>query len=100
MMSTRTLIERHRAAFPGTGFAALDGERMSGTDQNRLWDMLWRVFRARNKPAQQFLEVDVFREVPFPDEKTPRARAREALRRLRGYYVGSNDPHSVWNMVA
>lgn len=96
MDSCRALINRHIVQFPGTGFIAVDGQRMSSNDDNRLWDMLWRTFKARNTPSHDFLEADVFHEYPVLNFKRPREDARRALRKLVSWYRGVTSPHDAF----
>jgi hypothetical protein len=97
---SKNLIAKHRAAFPGTGFTAINGERMSDRDDNRLWDMLWRVFKARNKPILKRSPDDIWCElalVPHPEEA--RKNARTALARLGSWYRVPSSPHAAFAEV-
>ncbi len=93
MDSNRALIDRHRRARPGA-FTANDGQRMSDRDDCRLWDMLWRIIKARHSPAWRYSEADCFHEFPYPDHETPRRDARTAAGRLASWYRVRYSPHA------
>lgn len=82
MASNRSLVQRHRAAFPGPSFIAVDGTRMSDRDECRLWDMLWRIFRSRHHGVTRLM----IGGYEILDGGLARIWAREALRALRPYY--------------
>ena len=98
--SNLSLINRHRAAFPGTGFIAINGERMSDRDDTRLWDMLWRSFKVRNAPVMKRPSWDIWNEEErVPDYDESRKAARMALSRLSSWYRVPSSPHCAFSEV-
>jgi hypothetical protein len=96
-MSSRSLIEKHRAAIPGRSFIAIDGERMSDQDDYRLWDMLWRIYRARNQPITCYHDWDYFKIHGYQNIIIARKNARIALDKLKSWYRVPSNPHSTFS---
>lgn len=99
MDSNLTLIKRNRQELPGA-FRNVANETMSDNDDNRLYDMLWRVILCRNKPIMKRAEWDLFAEHGLvPDYVEPRKNARKAADKLKSWYVVCHSPHTTFSGV-
>lgn len=97
LTSNKNLIAKHRVAFPGTGFTAINGERMSDRDDTRLWDMLWRIVKNRNLIDHTVPDYEFNLNPPPPYDY--RKAAVFALGRLGSWYRVPSGPHCAFSEV-